>query len=90
MCERRAVSAPMPDDKGIKEVREALHRSFIGACMIAERATFDSLQQMRKTVPNEIYDKCLEEGASYSDALKCVRPYFESGQYSPRPPSKRE
>ena len=33
----------MSDDKGIKEVREALRTTFINGCMIAERATFDTL-----------------------------------------------
>ena len=35
MCERRAVNAP--DDKGVKEAREALRTTFINSCMIVER-----------------------------------------------------
>jgi hypothetical protein len=85
MCERRAVSAPMRDDKGIKEAREALRTTFINSCMIVERLSFETLEQMRTTVPKEIFDQCLQEGASYSGALKCVQPHFG---YSP--PSKSE
>jgi hypothetical protein len=87
MCERQAVSARMPDDKGSEEVREALRSSFMNGCMIKERLSFQSLEQMRTVVPKEIYDQCLQEGASYSDVLKCVQPYFG---YSPPPPPKRE
>ena len=45
MCEPEAVSARLPDDKGIKEVREALRTTFINGCMIKER--FQTLEQMR-------------------------------------------
>jgi hypothetical protein len=88
ICEREAVSAPIPYDKGVqsKEVNEALRSSFFDACMINERFAFGVLEQMRTVVPKEIYGQCLREGASYSDALKCVEPYFGSGRYSPAPP----
>jgi hypothetical protein len=90
MCEREAVSAPIPYDNRVqsKEVNEAWRSSFIDACMIRERVAFYTVEQIRPEVPKEIYGQCLKEGASYSDIMKCVEPYFGSRRYSPPPPSK--
>jgi len=90
MCEREAVSAPIPYDNRVqsKEVNEAWRSSFIDACMTKERFAFYTLEQIRPEVPKELYGQCLKEGASYSDIMKCVEPYFGSRRYSPPPPSK--
>jgi hypothetical protein len=92
MCEREAVSAPIPYNKGAQsnEVNEAFRNSFIDACMTRERFAFYTLEQIRPEMPKEIYGQCLQEGASYSDAMKCVEPYFGSRRYSPPPSSKSE